>query len=168
MNYILKVIFLSFIFFYIKTSCSEKQPIINQSTTFPSYDTNKPEHNTYQNSFVHRYQTGQVQSNKSAATIQNESLFLSGYITKMNNALENNVNKNCSDKHGNTALHLTAYRRAFDFSSGKKNQEMIPDLIKMGVNPYAKNKAGLTYQDILRINSGVHYISLHEINSSKK
>lgn len=91
--------------------------------------------NDFPHSTTHHYPTRQ--------TYKYEAMFLSGNANKMKEAVQNHVNPNCSDKYGNTALHLAAYRRDYD---------QLKPLVNLRVNRYAKNKAGLLCDDILRKN----------------
>lgn len=83
-----------------------------------------------------------------------EEKFLSGKADDMDDALKSNVHRNCTDRYGNTALHLAAYRRNFIH---------IQPLIEVGVNPDIKNNYNLSYIDILNKNTENVCINLHEI-----
>jgi len=88
--------------------------------------------NDFPHSTIHRYPTRQ--------TYKYEQMFLSGDINQMNEAIQNKVDHNCRDKYGNTALHLAAYRRAYN---------QLKPLVELGINPFLENNASLICEDIL-------------------
>ena len=90
--------------------------------------------------------------------VENQTMFLHGNINHMTAAIRKNVNINCTDEHGNTALHLAAYKRNYD---------QLKPIIELKVNPSIKNKAGLTCEDILRKNQETGCINITENKKNK-
>lgn len=86
--------------------------------------------------------------------ILNINMFLSGKKDKIQTALQAKVSIDCSDRYGNTALHLAAYRKDYD---------QILSLISLGVDPNIENKHKLRCKDILRINQQNGVIDLHKL-----
>lgn len=89
-----------------------------------------------------------------------ERMFLSGDVEKINEALKEDVNINCTDEHGNNALHIVAYQENFG---------LLNSLLNSQVNASQINKDNFTYENIIHIHmfltAKIKEDDIHSFNS---